>query len=135
MIPLSNEEYESNLNHINCHICKKRFKHKFAFAKNLLKVKHYCDYTGKYRGAAHSICKLKYNIPKEIRGFLTNELRVTIYCKSYELLFIYELRATIYCTSYKLNVSSELRVTIYYMSWDCNVDCVKFLYYTSYSFL
>ena len=32
-------------------------------------------------------------------GFLTNELRVTIYCTSYELLFTCELRVTIYCTS------------------------------------
>ena len=34
-----------------------------------------------------------------ISGFLTNELRVTIYCMSYELLFTYELRVAIYCTS------------------------------------
>ena len=92
-------------------------------------------------------------------GFLTNELRVTsyelrvtiyctscellftyelvviTYCTSYELIFKYELRVTIYCTSYKLNLSYELRVTIYCTSWGCNVDCGKFLYCTSYSFL
>ena len=84
-------------------------------------------------------------------GFLTNDLRVTIYClsceliftielrvtiyyTSYELILTYELRVNIYCTSYKLNLSYELRVTIYCTSWGCNVDYVKFLYYTSYSF-
>ena len=25
-----------------------------------------CHYTGKYRGAAHGICNLRYNIPREI---------------------------------------------------------------------
>ena len=30
------------------------------------KVRDHCHYTGKYRGAAHSICNLRYKIPKEI---------------------------------------------------------------------
>ena len=30
------------------------------------KVRDHCHYAGKYRGAAHSICNLRYNIPKEI---------------------------------------------------------------------
>ena len=30
------------------------------------KVRDHCHYTGKYRGAAHSICNLRYRIPKEI---------------------------------------------------------------------
>ena len=53
-------------------------------------------------------------------GFLTNELRVasyelrvTIYCTSYESLFTYELRVVTYCTSYELIFTYELRVTIY----------------------
>ena len=39
---------------------------------NILKIKKYrifrdyCHYTGEYRGAAHSICNLKYRVPKEI---------------------------------------------------------------------
>ena len=28
--------------------------------------KYHCHYTGKYRGAAHDICNLRYKIPKEI---------------------------------------------------------------------
>ena len=33
---------------------------------NYWKFRDYCHYTGKYRGAAHSICNLKYNVPNEI---------------------------------------------------------------------
>ena len=29
-------------------------------------MRDHCHYTGKYRGAAHSICNLRYKIPKEI---------------------------------------------------------------------
>ena len=34
--------------------------------KKCYKVRDHCNYTSEYRGAAHSICKLKYSIPKEI---------------------------------------------------------------------
>ena len=33
---------------------------------NYQKVRNYCHYTGKYRGATHSICNLKFNVPNEI---------------------------------------------------------------------
>ena len=34
--------------------------------KKYLKVRDHCHYTGKYAGAAHDICNLRYKIPKEI---------------------------------------------------------------------
>ena len=34
--------------------------------KKYRKVRDHCDYTGKYRGAAHSICNLKYSVSKKI---------------------------------------------------------------------
>ena len=30
------------------------------------KVRYHCHYTGKFRGAAHSICNLRYKVPQEI---------------------------------------------------------------------
>ena len=56
MIPLTKEE-EDNYNKENiCYICKKEFN----------KVKDHCHFTGKYRGAAHNMCNLRYKIPKNI---------------------------------------------------------------------
>ena len=45
------------------HICKKEFDNN---DKKNYKVRNHCHYTGKYRGAAHNICNLRYKVPKEI---------------------------------------------------------------------
>ena len=58
MIPLTKEE-EDNYNKENiCYICKKEF--------NNDKVRDHCHFTGKYRGAAHNTCNLRFKIPKNI---------------------------------------------------------------------
>ena len=43
-----------------CHICFKKFSSQDR------KVRDHCHYTGKYRGAAHSSCDLRYRIPDYI---------------------------------------------------------------------
>ena len=62
MIPLTDEEKESYEKQKVCYICEKEF----STDKKYCKVRDHCHYTGKYRGAAHSICNLRYKIPKEI---------------------------------------------------------------------
>ena len=62
MIPLTNEEKESYEKQRICYICKKEF----GADKNNKKVRDHCHYTGRYRGAAHSIYNLRYKIPREI---------------------------------------------------------------------
>ena len=39
---------------------------KKEFDEKNYKVRDHCHYTGKYRGAAHNVCNLRYKIPKEI---------------------------------------------------------------------
>ena len=47
-----------------CYICNKPFHQDQK--NNYIKVRDHCHYTGKYRGAAHKICNLMYNTPREI---------------------------------------------------------------------
>ena len=46
------------------YICKKRFSTDDN-NKKYHKVRDHCHYNGRYRGAAHDICNLRYKIPKE----------------------------------------------------------------------
>ena len=51
--------------------------------KNIWPRKNHCHYTGKFSGAAHSSCNLRYKIPKEIHVVLHNG-------SSYDYHFIIE---------------------------------------------
>ena len=42
-----------------------KFENKYLKNKKLRKVRDHCPYTGESRGAAHSICNLKYRMPKK----------------------------------------------------------------------
>ena len=44
------------------------------------KVGNHCHYTGKYRGAAHNICNLRYKIPKEISVVFHNGSAYDYHC-------------------------------------------------------
>ena len=59
MILLTKEEEDNYNKEITFYICKNDF--------NNDKVKdHHCHFTGKYRGAAHNTCNLRYKVPKNI---------------------------------------------------------------------
>ena len=63
MISLTKKEEIMHNKQKVCYIRKKGFS---TDDKNSFKVRDHCHYTGKYRGAAHDICNLRYKIPKEI---------------------------------------------------------------------
>ena len=62
--PLTKDEENSYDKKNTCHICMKDFDND--------KVKDYCYFTGKYRGAAHSKCNLKHKIQKNIPVIFQN---------------------------------------------------------------
>ena len=66
MISLTNEEKKIHHEQKVCYICKKEFSTNDDDNKKYFKVRDHCHYTGKYRGAAHDTCNLRYKIPKEI---------------------------------------------------------------------
>ena len=65
MIPLTKKEEKLHNKQKVCYICKKRFSTDDN-NKKYYKVRDHCHYTGKYSGAAHDVCNLRYKIPKEI---------------------------------------------------------------------
>ena len=72
MIPLTKKEEENYNNQKVCYICKKEFNNNDTAESSSLerkknyKVRDHWHYTGKYRGAVHNICNLRYKVPKEI---------------------------------------------------------------------
>ena len=69
--------------------------------KRYHKVRAHCHYTGRYRGAAHNICNLRYKTPEEIHvvfhdgstydyHFIIKELAKE-FEGQFELLFQYQL--------------------------------------------
>ena len=61
--PLTKKEEKNHSKQEVCYIFKKEFN---TDDKKLYKVRDHCHYTGKYRGAVHNICNVRYKIPKEI---------------------------------------------------------------------
>ena len=74
MLPLTDNEKVLYDNEKQCYICEKEFRadKKSKDYKNKCKVRDHCHFTGKYRGAAHTICNLKYKVPKDIPGVFHN---------------------------------------------------------------
>ena len=63
MIPLTDKEIKSYEKQKTCHICKKEF---CDYDKNNKKIRDHCHCTRKLIGPAHSICNLRYKVPKKI---------------------------------------------------------------------
>ena len=74
IIPLTGNENKYYEEQKECYICQKRFcydKNKKEF-KIYQKVRDHWHFTGKFRGAAHSICNLDYKVPQEFRVKIHN---------------------------------------------------------------
>ena len=66
MLPLTRKELKSHKDAKLCYSYRIRFFRKLFRDQNYRKVRDHCHYTGKYRGAAHSICNLTFNVSNEI---------------------------------------------------------------------
>ena len=74
MILLTKEENNFYNEEEICYMCKEKF-YMDKDDKNYInkrKIKDHCHYTGKFRGAAHSICNLNYDVQKEIPIIIRN---------------------------------------------------------------
>ena len=60
---LTKKQHGSYENAKICYICTEKFENEYLKDK---KVRDHCQYTGKYRGSAHSICNFKNSVPEKI---------------------------------------------------------------------
>ena len=81
MVPLTDKENKSYKKQKFFYICKKRFSRDDDNG-NYHKFGDHCHHTRKYRGAAHSICNLRYKTPNEIPVVFHIVLRMIIILKS-----------------------------------------------------
>ena len=73
MTPLKDKEVTLYESQKVSHICKEKFcydKNKKREYALYYKVRDHCHYTGKFRGAAHNICNLRYKVPKKFPQYL-----------------------------------------------------------------
>ena len=75
---LTKEQQESYENVKICDIFKEQSENKYFKYKKYRKVTDHCHHTGEYRGAAHSICNLKYSVPKTFPYFFIVHLTMVI---------------------------------------------------------
>ena len=69
MIPLTDKENKFYEEQEKCHICQKEFcydKNEKKKFKIYQKLRDHCHYTGKFRGAVHSIFNLNYKVLQDI---------------------------------------------------------------------
>ena len=75
---LTNEQQQSYEKAKICYICKEKFENKYLKDKKYRKVRDHCHFTREYRGTVHSICNLKYSVPKKILRFFIMEQTVML---------------------------------------------------------
>ena len=67
MFPLTDKEWKTFREAEVCWLCRKEFG-----GDNLRKVRDHCHFSGKFRGAAHSLCNFKFQRPKFTPVFFHN---------------------------------------------------------------
>ena len=131
MIKLTQDEQYNHDTEKKCFICKKQF---FEDAKNnYIKIRDHCRYTGKYRGAAHKMCNLMYNTPREISVIFHNgssydyhfiiKRLVEEFDEDFECLGDNKEKYVTFSVPIK-NESNEDRTIIYKIKF---IDCFRFM--------
>ena len=84
ILPITEKELKSHQDATEWYLCGNKSHKKLAKDKNHQKVRDYCHFTGKYRGAAHSICNLIFNAPYKIPAVFHN--KSSFFTKDYHFI-------------------------------------------------
>ena len=63
---LAKGQQESYENAKICYIRKENFEDKYAKDNKSCKVRHHCHYIREYESDTHSVCNLKFSVPKDV---------------------------------------------------------------------
>ena len=80
----------------------------------------HCHYACKYRGAAHSICNLRFNVPNEIPVVLHNGLNYGYHFIIKKLAIEFEGQSE--CKTFSVSIEKEIRK----VDKDGNEDIIPF---------
>ena len=97
MTPLTHEQQKKHSESDKCYICNQKFIYNKInkYYKNLMKVMDHDHYTGKCKGAAHSICNLRYKTQEDIPVVIHNGSNYDFHLIITELAK--EFRSEIHC--------------------------------------
>ena len=119
MKPLTPEQKRSYENAKRCHICNSTFykkDHEGVGSSNFRKVRDHDHYIGIYRGAAHSICILRYSTRRDIPVVIHNGSNYDFHLIIQELAE--EFRAEIQCIPEDKEKYKSFSIPIMYK--ECN---------------
>ena len=73
-IPLTDDQKIKHEKSKRCYLCNEYFNtdKQSKYYKNYKKIRDHCHYTGIYRGAAHSLCNLRYQEQRDIPVIIHN---------------------------------------------------------------
>ena len=108
MEPLTRSQFKEYKRATKCHICFKPFR------EGNRKVRDHCHYSGKYRGAKHSLCNLQYKIPSYIPVVFHNLAGYDVH------MFVKEL------AKYGSKMGVIVKNTEYYISFSVNIEVDKY---------
>ena len=72
ILPLTNKELTLHQDATECYICRNEFLKRFANDTNDRNVRNHYHFIGKYTGATHSMCNLRFNVSNEIPAVFHN---------------------------------------------------------------
>ena len=131
MIPLTTEEKIHYNKQKICYVCKKEFN---INDEKKYKVRDHCHYTGKYRGATHNICNLRYKVPKEIPTVFHNGSTYDYHVIIKELVKEFEANFECICENTEKYITFSVSIKKKIENKDIEITCkIKFI--DSYRFM
>ena len=97
VIPLTDDEKIKHKESKRSYFCDQSFNtnKESKYYMNYKKVRDHCHYTGKYRGAAHSLCNLRYQEQRDILVIIHNGSNYDFHLLIKDLAK--EFKSDIYC--------------------------------------